>query len=357
MGAHAASQPSQTKRGEYRELPCRLNDMNNLRKIDTREITAGALRPMSVSRMMQDAGAQTWPRLERPLVAEYTSNLRAPMTLASRPIFTVDPLAVRGDKTSSAVSLVVHVVAITLILSVAIKVRTSAVLTPATMVTPVDFKLTIPPMNMPVAKVQGGGGGGGAHQVIEATKGRQPVVAKTQVEPPQILRIDHPKLAVEPTEMVKIPDSNSAMPSLGVSQSPQIMLASQGKGNGAGFGQGLGGGLGAGHGAGAGPGSGGGYGGGLMSVGGGVSAPQVVHSVQPEFTDEARRENYQGSVSVQLIVDSQGNPQNVRLVNHLGMGLDEKAIEAVRQYRFRPAMYQGHPVSVQIVVDVDFHLH
>jgi TonB family protein len=94
-----------------------------------------------------------------------------------------------------------------------------------------------------------------------------------------------------------------------------------------------------------------------MSVGGGVAAPEVIHSVEPEFTEDARRANFQGSVSIKLIVDSQGNPQDVRLVRHLGMGLDEKAIEAVRQYRFKPAMYQGHPVSVQIVIDVDFHLH
>jgi len=94
-----------------------------------------------------------------------------------------------------------------------------------------------------------------------------------------------------------------------------------------------------------------------MSVGGGVAAPQLIHSVEPEFTEDARRENYQGSVSIKLIVDSQGNPQDVRLVSHLGMGLEEKAIAAVRQYKFKPAMYQGHPVSVQIVVEVDFHLH
>jgi TonB family protein len=276
---------------------------------------------------------------------------------APRPIFTVEPLAIKGDKTSSAVSFLIHAVVITLILTLAFKARTNVALMPTTVVTPLDFKLTTPQDILPAAKVQGGGGGGGAHEMIEPSRGRQPVVAKTEVTPPQIIRIDRPRLAVAPTEMVKLPDNNNALPNLGMSQSPQILLAAQGKGSGSGFGQGLGGGLGAGHGTGSGPGSGGGNGGGLMSVGGGVSAPQVIHSVQPEFTDEARRANYQGSVSVQLIVDSQGNPQNVRLVSHLGMGLDEKAIDAVRQYRFKPAMYQGHPVAVQILVDIDFHLH
>jgi protein TonB len=94
-----------------------------------------------------------------------------------------------------------------------------------------------------------------------------------------------------------------------------------------------------------------------MSVGGGVSAPVVVRSVEPEFTQEARVANFQGSVTIQLIVDAQGNPQNVHVVRHLGMGLDEKAIEAVRQYRFKPAMYEGRPVAVQLVIEVEFHLH
>jgi TonB family protein len=161
---------------------------------------------------------------------------------------------------------------------------------------------------------------------------------------------------MEPAEAVKMPDS-SPMLKVGMTNSPQVALASQGKGSGSGFGAGLGGGLGAGRGIGAGPGSGGGYGGGVMSVGGGVSAPQVIQSVQPDFTEEARQANFQGNVAIQLIVDAQGNPQDIRVTRHLGMGLEQKAIDAVRQYKFRPAMYQGHPVAVQIVIDVDFHLH
>jgi len=149
----------------------------------------------------------------------------------------------------------------------------------------------------------------------------------------------------------------SNLPNIGMPDSPQIALASQGPGAHSGFGAGMGGGIGVGHGSGNGMGSGGGYGGGVMSVGGGVSAPEVIHSVDPQFTDEARGANLQGTVAIQLIVDSQGNPQATQVVRHLGMGLDQKAIEAVRQYRFRPAMYQGHPVAVQMVIEVSFRLH
>ena len=307
--------------------------------------------------MMQEASASTWPTRAPHLTDSYSSRQLAPVGMVERPIFTVDPLSFKGDKTSSAVSFVVHVVAISLLLTLAFKAHTELMEQPKVLVTPMDFKLTVPPMTMPVAKAAGGGGGGGAHEVTPPVRGHAPtVIAKTPVLAPQIIRISQPKLSMAPSEVVKMPD-NPALPNFGVSDSPQIALASQGKGSGSGFGQGLGGGLGAGKGIGAGPGSGGGYGGGLMSVGGGVSAPQLIRSVQPEFTEDARRSNFQGSVSIKLIVDSQGNPQDVRLASHLGMGLEEKAIEAVKQYKFRPAMYQGHPVAVQIVMDVDFHLH
>jgi TonB family protein len=268
------------------------------------------------------------------------------------------PFDCKRDPASSTISFVVHVCAIAFILWVATIWHAPLAQLADTTVTPVHFTLydPPPPRVMPTARIMGGGGGGGAHQVIEPTKGQAPKIAKVELLPPQIHRVEQPKLSVAPTMQVKIPD-NSNLPNFGVSQSPQIMLASQGSGSGSGFGHGMGGGIGMGHGVGSGPGSGGGYGGGLMSVGGGVSAPQVIHSVEPEFTENARTANFQGTVGIQLIVDSQGNPQNVQVVRHLGMGLDEKAIAAVKQYKFHPAMYQGHPVAVQMVIDVDFHLH
>jgi TonB family protein len=148
------------------------------------------------------------------------------------------------------------------------------------------------------------------------------------------------------------------MPMIGMHESTNVTLASAGTGSGAGMGTGSGGGLGSGQGNGYGPGYGGNVGGGLYRIGGGVSAPVVIHSVEAEFSDEARRAKYQGVCLISLIVDAQGNPQNIRIARALGMGLDEKAIEAIRQYKFKPAMKDGKtPVPVMITIEVDFRLY
>jgi TonB family protein len=98
--------------------------------------------------------------------------------------------------------------------------------------------------------------------------------------------------------------------------------------------------------------------GGLYQVGGRVSMPVVIHRVEAQFSDVARKAKYQGVCIVALIVDTQGNPQNVHVTRSLGMGLDEKAIEAVQQYKFRPAMLDGRtPVPVAITVEIEFRLY
>lgn len=173
---------------------------------------------------------------------------------------------------------------------------------------------------------------------------------------PKIIKIDPPKLPVQPMTPINM-SQPTPLPKLGAPQSPQVAMASQGPGSSGGFGFGMSGGLGSGHGTGQGPGANGGYGGGVMNVGGGVSAPIVIHSVEPQFSSQARQENFQGTVAIQLIVDSQGYPQDVRVARHLGMGLDDEAIAAVKQYRFKPAIYQGHAVPVQMIIEVDFRLH
>lgn len=302
--------------------------------------------------VQQDGTAVAWQQPMPHLVPRQAASGSAHGFLLSG----ADLLAFKKDRKSKAISFILHAVVIGGVLWWGMEATRMAPVD--TVITPVNITLFDPPPPvMPVAKVMGGGGGGGAHRVVAPVKAPLPKVVHTvRMLPPQIAMIEHPKLAAAPTSQVNM-QVNTNLPNMGMPDSPQIALASQGSGAHSGFGAGMGGGIGIGHGSGTGIGGGGGYGGGLMTVGGGVSAPEVIHSVEPEFTEDARKSNLQGTVSIQLIVDAQGDPQDVRVVHHLGMGLDQKAVAAVQQYRFRPAMYQGHPVPVQMVIEVDFRLH
>jgi periplasmic protein TonB len=216
---------------------------------------------------------------------------------------------------------------------------------------------------LPVApKVVSGGGGGGDHEVLPVPKGRLPKPAMVQITPPQIVvRNEKPHLTAEPTVVVppQVHLAENHMPNLGMSAGPVMPAAppSNGTGTGGGIGSGSGGGLGEGHGPGVGAGSGGGIGGGVFHVGGGVSAPEAISTPDPDYTEEARRAKTQGTCILGLIVDSEGNPRDIRVVRGLGSGLDAKAIEAVRQWRFEPAKKDGKPVNVLISVEVSFRLY
>lgn len=97
---------------------------------------------------------------------------------------------------------------------------------------------------------------------------------------------------------------------------------------------------------------------GVYRVGGSISAPVPLNNIEAGFTDEARRAKYQGICVIQMVVDANGIPQNPRVISGLKYGLNEKAIEAVRKYRFSPAMKDGKtPVPVMITVDVNFRLY
>ncbi len=95
----------------------------------------------------------------------------------------------------------------------------------------------------------------------------------------------------------------------------------------------------------------------IYHVGGDVSAPQLIFAPNPEFSEEAKREKYQGACVVSTVVDAQGNPQRVQVIRHLGKGLDQKAVEAVKKYRFKPAMLHGEPVAVEVKIEVNFLLY
>jgi bla regulator protein blaR1 len=95
----------------------------------------------------------------------------------------------------------------------------------------------------------------------------------------------------------------------------------------------------------------------IYHIGGDVSAPKLVYAPDPEFTEKARRAKYQGVCVISTVVDAQGNPTQVQVVRHLGMGLDKKAVEAVKKYRFTPAMRLGNPVAVQVNIEVNFRVY
>jgi TonB family protein len=206
----------------------------------------------------------------------------------------------------------------------------------------------------------GGGGGGGDRDKLQAPKGKLPKLAMEQFTPPAVVvRNEAPKLPMEPTVVippqVKVPTVN--MPTLGDPMSKIAGPPSNGTGSGGGIGSGSGGGVGSGAGPGVGPGRGGGIGGGVFRIGGGVSAPQPISTPDPEYSEEARKAKYQGTCVLWMIVGADGRPREVRVARGLGMGLDEKAIQAVKKWEFKPAQKDGHPVAVQMNVEVSFRLY
>jgi TonB family protein len=98
-------------------------------------------------------------------------------------------------------------------------------------------------------------------------------------------------------------------------------------------------------------------GGGAFRVGGGVSAPRPIYDPDPDYSAEARNARFQGTVLLWVAVGSDGRPRDIRVLRSVGMGLDQKAVEAVQKWMFEPAMLDGHPVAVQINIEVTFHLY
>jgi periplasmic protein TonB len=208
----------------------------------------------------------------------------------------------------------------------------------------------------PSSKESGGGGGGGDRDKLAASKGSLPKQSREQITPPAVIvRNEAPKLAVDPT--VVAPQIQISQGALGDPLSNILGPPSSGTGSGGGIGSGSGGGVGSGRGPGVGPGYGGGIGGGIYRVGGGVSAPRAVFAPDPEYSEEARKAKYQGTVVLWMIVGPDGRPRDIKVARSVGMGLDEKAIEAVRTWRFEPARKDGQPVAVQINVEVSFRLY
>ncbi len=208
----------------------------------------------------------------------------------------------------------------------------------------------------PKPKAMQGGGGGGAREPLPVSKGKLPKPSMKQFVPPMI--VDHtPKLAMDPSILAP-PDTPLPQSNLNNWGDPlaKFVNGSNGNGSGGGMGNGTGGGVGNGSGGGFGPGSGGGVGGGVFRVGGGVSSPIPIYKPDPEYSEEARKAKYSGVVVLSVIIDTEGRARNIKVVKSLGMGLDEKAMEAVAKWKFKPGMKGGAPVNVTANIEVNFRL-
>jgi periplasmic protein TonB len=303
-----------------------------------------------------------WKSLFESLDDYFFPKKQAPLVLTSKPIPVKDIWGFYDYKKNGAMySTGVHVLALAAIIGLTIlgQRMVHQINKPketVTLIAPDD----IPPLE-PSKTQAGGGGGGGDRDKFQAPKGKLPKLSMQQIVPPMVVvRNDNPKLTAEPTVVVP-PQIKLAMNNLPTLGDPMSHLPSgppsNGTGSGGGIGSGDGGGVGSGEGPGVGPGHGGGIGGGAFRVGGGVSAPKAIYAPDPEYSEEARKAKFQGTCVLWLVVGPDGKPRDIKVSRTLGLGLDEKAIEAVKQWKFEPAMKDGKPVAVQINVEVSFRLY
>lgn len=202
------------------------------------------------------------------------------------------------------------------------------------------------------------GGGGGAGSTLPASVGRLARAAPRQFVPPSAEHNNPaPRLLMEAT-ILAAPDAELpkiVLPNFGDPFS-KATIPSDGRGRYGGIGDGDHNGVGPSHGPGYGPGPDP-FGGTVARVGtGGVSAPVPIFRVEPEYSEEARKAKFQGAVRLAIIVDEVGRTVDVKVVRPLGMGLDEKAMEAVRKWRFRPGLKNGRPIPVEAQIVVTFQL-
>jgi periplasmic protein TonB len=198
----------------------------------------------------------------------------------------------------------------------------------------------------------GTAGGGGAHDLIPMPKGDLPKV--------------DPKALARP--VIVVPNQDPLLPvAAGIEAAPELKLEQTGTlgdpwarlldppSNGAGLGLGSGDGDGPGWGHGKGPGTTLGYA--TAAKAGHVIAPRPLFTPDPEYTDQARRVRLQGTVTLWVVVAADGTTRDIRVARSLGLGLDEKAMEAVRLWRFAPGMVDGAPAAVQVNVEVNFRFY
>jgi TonB family protein len=203
-----------------------------------------------------------------------------------------------------------------------------------------------PAVKQPKLLKSNAGAGGGQHSPLPPLKGPLPKPAPRVFTPP-LVTIDHPALVMD-ASLIAPPDAWAA-PTSAIGN-PLGVFNGGAPGNHSGIGGD--GGVGIGRSRGFGPeGDSAGY-----SVGNGITAPSVLSRVDPEYSEEARKAKYSGSVMLSIVVNADGRADNIKVIKSLGMGLDEKAIEAVERWRFRPGTKDGVPVRVRAQIEVNFRL-
>ena len=216
----------------------------------------------------------------------------------------------------------------------------------------------------------GGGGGGGMKMKTPPPRAERKGIAKISSPlparklPPPMRPEPKPPEPPKPLEAKQLPPVMAPIPTKqaetqdreGVLAKAPETVPSQGSGTGGGVGSGQGTGLGKGDGSGVGEGSGGGYGGGPFRPGSGVEPPRLLREVKADYTDEARRGNIEGEVELEIVVRRDGTVGDVKVIRGLRGGLNDRAIQAVRQWRFAPGRMKGVPVDVVVEVGVEFRL-
>ncbi len=310
--------------------------------------------------LLDDAFEPLWKSLFRGLGEFFFPKKLPPLKLESKPIPIKDIWGFYNYKKNGALgSTVAHVLVLGLIIGVTFVTTRRPV--PSVPALRNRTALIVSDYPLKPAKTQaGGGGGGGDGDPLPASVGRLPKSSMRQLAPPAaVIRNPSPKLAVVPTVIVPSDIKlvmNPNMPDLGDPKSIAT-IPSNGPGARSGIGDGSDGGVGPGHGHGVGPGDEAGTGGDVFRFGKGVTAPRVIYQTDPEFSEEARKAKFQGNCVLGLVVDANGRPTNIRVLSALGMGLDEKAIESVKNRKFDPGKKDGRDVAVEIAVEVDFHLY
>jgi periplasmic protein TonB len=213
----------------------------------------------------------------------------------------------------------------------------------------------------------GGGGGGGGNKMKEPPRiaelpGKEKITVPVEKPPAPTPKPPEKQKEPELVAQLNIPavtlgSSVESLPGVIASQ-PGLPTASQGSGSGGGSGTGTGSGIGPGTGSGLGPGTGGGTGGGAYRPGNGVTTPELLQEVKPAYTAEAMRAKVQGSVYLECVVRQDGSTGDCKVVRSLDptFGLDQEAIRAARQWRFKPGMRFGQPVPVLVTIELMFTL-